>query len=762
MLQDEQQALPHIARAEIETIEQTDFLLITELNIWFVLSGYLEIMRNGADILIRTGDIFVLSKGDIVRVTGSEGNATLKIQLLIRSYQEELPAFRLNMPLSQVYKKEGYELMKQCLASLYMETVYPAGGSDYMIEGYMMRLIGLLHRYLEPVYDQDQAAAPAASDKIMEIVSYMNIHYAEKLSLDEIAAQFYISKYYLAHAFKKHLGISIGNYMKEVRLFHSSRMVEQTNEKMVTIALLNGFPNVRSFNEAFKARFKLTPAQYREDRQKESERHRSESAMSQDALALLSPYVPLGEFAPAPPVSPDRIDVQLDVRRTIGKYAKANHVLKVSDGLTEGRLLEVRQRLGVKWVAVSRILKKVGIQLREGGAVYDFKELDRLLLQIVAAGMVPYIQFHSIDYEDWLEKGLANETRFDIVFAELWHHLRQNYGTSLDWIYEFRCFYEFEHSGELCRPLADAISIFSSCQQLVIHFPMAPADAVALDQHCADGIYCIDDLTCMRKIPFDAAMEHLLDTAYPRMIGEQANRKMQHQILDQLLVYEQDDDLSAYSDLIQANASIWHYINFMNFGLAAGHYYPPLSLDSAKLFEYFPQELADKLSLCTSDGRYKDNWYATEFVSRLYDEVVFHNEACIVTKRQDDYRILTIYPEQEMLIYLKYVNKEALESVWHKAKSPYLPVKLELAPLDGSYRVVKQQLTPVQSEERKSLAQLRACKKLSFDDIAYWNGVNRPSRSVETLNIKGNYTIDLEIPLFGITMIDIEKSNNLS
>lgn len=43
--------------AAIETIEEVDFLLITQLTAWFVLSGYLEIMRNGSDILIRTGDI---------------------------------------------------------------------------------------------------------------------------------------------------------------------------------------------------------------------------------------------------------------------------------------------------------------------------------------------------------------------------------------------------------------------------------------------------------------------------------------------------------------------------------------------------------------------------------------------------------------------------------------------------------------------------------------------------------------------------------
>lgn len=185
----------------------------------------------------------------------------------------------------------------------------------------------------------------------------------------------------------------------------------------------------------------------------------------------------------------------------------------------------------------------------------------------------------------------------------------------------------------------------------------------------------------------------------------------------------------------------------------------PLSLDSAKLFEYFPDELASKLSLLTPDGRYKDNWYATEFVSRLFDEIVFKNNSCIVTKQQDNYRILTVYPEEEQHLFIN-ENKEKLELAWHKAKSPYVFVKLELTNLEGTYRLIKQRLTTEQIDQRLDLADLRKCKKLSFEDIAYWNAINRPSRSVEQLKIKGNHTLEFEVPIFGIFMIDLEKTND--
>ncbi|MCR8644276.1 AraC family transcriptional regulator [Paenibacillus sp. N1-5-1-14] len=747
----------HIVTATIQTVDEVDYLLMTELHIWFVLSGYLEIVRNGSNILMRTGDIFVLNKGDLVRVVNSEENATLKVAFVSNEYQVELPPFQLNIPLAMVYKKEGYAHIKNCMASLYVEMSYPADGSDYMIEGYAKRLIGLLLRYLQTVDEKEQIHA--ASDKIQEVVSYINMNYAEKLSLDEIADKFYSSKFYLAHSFKNQLGITIGNYIKEVRLFHSYRMLESTTEKIVTIALSNGFPNVRAFNEAFKLSYKLTPAEFREERKRGAAKKRTDSPLSQDVMALLAPYMPPGEIVAQVPMNPDRIEAQIDMQVTISRYAKGNDVLKVKGDLRDSRLLEVRQRLGVKWVAVNRIVKIMDVKVQEGKLVCSFRELDRILQQIISAGMLPYLQIQFIDYDDWQEMGYPDKGSFQAVFKELHHHLQQNYYTSNDWMYEFRCFYEFTDGGELCLPVVEAISIFEDYKNIVIHFPVLPEGAVTLDSDCLNAIYCIDDMTYMRKISLEDARSHLFDQAYIQIISENKNMKVLSHALTRMLAFEKDDYLQTYSDLAQANASIWQYMSLTNQFESMNHFYTPLSLDSAKLFEYFPDELASKLSLCTPDGRYKDNWYAKEFVMRLFEEVVYRNDACIVTKRGDNYRILAVYPEEELILFMNQKSKEESEIAWKKAKSPYIHIKLDMQNLEGTYRLIQQELTPELVDQRSDISDLRKCKKLSLDDIAYWNGVNRPARRIETLTIKESHTLEFEVPIFGIIMIDLEKTN---
>ncbi len=737
--------------AEIESIEEVDFRLMTELNIWFVLSGYLEIMRNGSNILIRPGDIFMLNKGDLVRVIDADENQTLTIKL----YQEELPSFKLNMPLSMVYKKEAYQLIKDCIAYLYMERNTKEIGSHYMVKGYENRLIGLLFRYFKQL--EEGIPKQALSEKVKNVVSYINANYTGNLNLDNIADTFYSSKYYLSHTFKEQLGITIGNYIKEVRLFHSIRMLEMTKEKIVTIALSNGFPSLRSFNEVFKKRFHITPAAFRNKRLKEKEQNLVNGSKHEDVFELLAPYVSVDEFFDTSFSNHELLKVKIDPNQIQAKFPKINHVLKVKPYHIDRRLLDVNQRLGIKWVAVTHIIKKINIQFENGKLIFSYRELDQLLKEIVTAGMKPYLQFQTVDFDDWMTDVCDDAKIFQDMITDLKYHIQQNFPNSNEWLYEFRCFHELENSGSLCKPLADSISIFKGYNNIIIHFPKIPEDAVFIDMKQNDKVYCIDDYTFMRNISLEKALVQLYDESNIQVISQHNNFKEQNSILDHVLSIENDEYHQPYMDLVQANAFIWQHMRQMGETEYMASLFPPISLDTENLFEYFPEELANKLSLCTLDGRVKENWYALAFLNQLYEELLFQNEACIATKWQENYRILTVYPEEELLYIMRQEGNKVFNANRKMAKSPHLFVELNLQNVKGTYRLIKQELTTDLVDSRKDIEKLRKCEKLSFEDVAYWNGINRPLRTLETIQIKEDTKIEFKVPLFGIIMIELEK-----
>lgn len=98
----------------------------------------------------------------------------------------------------------------------------------------------------------------AANDKILSVLHYLNEHLTEPLSIDDIAARFYLSRYYLMHTFKEETGYSIGNYLSTKRLLLARELI--LSGKPVTEACYEcGFNNYSTFSRAYKKCFGESP-----------------------------------------------------------------------------------------------------------------------------------------------------------------------------------------------------------------------------------------------------------------------------------------------------------------------------------------------------------------------------------------------------------------------------------------------------------------------------------------------------------------------
>lgn len=63
-----------------------------------------------------------------------------------------------------------------------------------------------------------------SNDTLREIISYVNEHYTEKLSLEEVADQVGFSREYFCRFFKKHRVLRSSCYLNEVRISHAGRL----------------------------------------------------------------------------------------------------------------------------------------------------------------------------------------------------------------------------------------------------------------------------------------------------------------------------------------------------------------------------------------------------------------------------------------------------------------------------------------------------------------------------------------------------------
>lgn len=98
--------------------------------------------------------------------------------------------------------------------------------------------------------------------RIQPILSFIQEHYADALSIDLIAKQFHLSTNYLSKFFKKTLGMSVLKYLQLVRVSQAQRLLLFTDKPTHIISEDVGFPNEKSFRKAFETVFETTPKKY--------------------------------------------------------------------------------------------------------------------------------------------------------------------------------------------------------------------------------------------------------------------------------------------------------------------------------------------------------------------------------------------------------------------------------------------------------------------------------------------------------------------
>ncbi len=100
-------------------------------------------------------------------------------------------------------------------------------------------------------------------DKLKQIHEYISENYFRKISLEDLADRFFISKFHLSREYKKIYGITLGNALTNLRLSHAKSMLRFSDDSVDTIALSCGFQDTGYFIKVFKKAENLTPLQYR-------------------------------------------------------------------------------------------------------------------------------------------------------------------------------------------------------------------------------------------------------------------------------------------------------------------------------------------------------------------------------------------------------------------------------------------------------------------------------------------------------------------
>ncbi len=217
----------------------------------YVIKGSLPTVVDGKEHLLREGELCLL----FPYLTHSYENAP-HAEVLLILFDPEVMAFD-RLLLTQkptchyIAGEEFYPMLDRAVTLLAEKKVKTA-------LGYLNAVIGeLLERLPLEVADR------LSGDSTTRILAYCAEHFAEEITVRQMAEKLYISESYISKIFSEKLKYGFREYINALRIDKAKSLLEHSDKKIVDVMYECGFRNQSSFNRIFRSLCGVSPREYK-------------------------------------------------------------------------------------------------------------------------------------------------------------------------------------------------------------------------------------------------------------------------------------------------------------------------------------------------------------------------------------------------------------------------------------------------------------------------------------------------------------------
>lgn len=138
---------------------------------------------------------------------------------------------------------------------------------DTAIYTKLLSLLVLVCRNREavvPVSEGNSSMQAEYSRLLLPVCDYINNHFNENITLDQVADLAGFSKYHFSRVFRRYADVSFYQYLNNKRIMQATKLLMETNLTIMEVAYQCGFSSISSFIRMFKIHKSCTPSEYKE------------------------------------------------------------------------------------------------------------------------------------------------------------------------------------------------------------------------------------------------------------------------------------------------------------------------------------------------------------------------------------------------------------------------------------------------------------------------------------------------------------------
>ncbi len=239
--------------------------------VYFFLGGKVDFRVEGKSYQLQPGDLLLINPHELHQaLIGPDAMYERIVLWLDRSFLAALGGDNLNLAAcfdidspnhvnllrpDKIRRSYLQDLLERLTTEFYSDKI----GNTLYAQGLLMQFLVEINRlaYKAP----DHQTRQEDPDLISQVLAYIGSHYQEAITLEKLAAEFYVSQYYLAHEFSHRVGTSVYRYIIFRRLMRAKELMD-SGIAPVSAYQSCGFGDYTNFYRAFKKEYQISPKEY--------------------------------------------------------------------------------------------------------------------------------------------------------------------------------------------------------------------------------------------------------------------------------------------------------------------------------------------------------------------------------------------------------------------------------------------------------------------------------------------------------------------